>query len=99
MSWAAILVLGGGAYALKAAGVLALARRSLPTRVDETLALLPAALLLSLALVQTFSAGSRLAFDARAGGLAVAVGLVALRAPLPLVIVGAAAATAALRAL
>lgn len=98
MTWAAILVLGAGAYALKATGVIALGRRSLPGRVDEALALLPAALLVSLALVQTFSAGSRLVLDARAGGLAVAVALASRRAPLPVVIIAAAAVTAALRA-
>ena len=99
MTWAAILVLAAGAYALKATGVIALGRRSLPGRVDEALALLPAALLVSLSLVQTFSAGSRLVVDARAAGLAVAVALAWRNAPLPVVIVGAAAVTAALRAL
>ncbi len=98
MTWAAILVLAAGAYALKAMGVIALGRRSLSGRVDDALALLPAALLVSLSLVQTFSAGSRLVVDARAAGLALAVVLAWWRAPLPVVIVGAAAVTAGLRA-
>ena len=99
MTWAAILALAAGAYALKVTGVIALGRRSLPGRVDDALALLPAALLVSLSLVQTFSTGSRLVLDARAAGLAVAVVLAWRRAPLAVVIVAAAAVTAALRAL
>lgn len=99
MSWSAILILGAGAYVFKATGVLALSKRSLPGSIDETLTLLPAILLVSLSVVQTFSDGSQLALDARAPGLAIAVLLVSIRMPLPLVIIGAALGTAVIRIL
>lgn len=98
MSWAAILALAGGAYAFKLAGVFG-AGVFVPRRFERAIGLLPAALLPALAAVQTFSDGRALVLDERALGLAVAVALVAARAPLIAVIVGAAAATAILRAI
>ncbi|MDA1003006.1 MAG: AzlD domain-containing protein, partial [Chloroflexi bacterium] len=70
-----------------------------PRRFGRAVGLLPAALLPALAVVQTFGDGRTLVLDERALGLAVAVALVAVRAPLIAVIAGAAAMTAFVRAL
>ena len=57
------------------------------------------ALLAGLVAVQAFAGDGALVLDARAAGLAVALGLVLLRAPFLLVVVAAAATAALLRAL
>ena len=95
MIWAGILVASVSCYALKLAGV------SLPRswlrdpRIQRTVPLLPIALLAALVGTQTFSLGRHLVLDVRAASLLVAIVAVALRAPF-LVVVAAAAATAAL---
>lgn len=99
MSWTAILVLAAGAYACKAVGVLVLGPRATSRRALRAVALLPAALLAALVVVQTFGADRRLTLDARAAGVAVASVLAWRRAPFVVVVVAGAAVTAALRAL
>ncbi len=95
MSWAGVLLLGAGAYALKAVGLLILGERPLPRRLSAVVPLLPVALLSALVVVQTFADGDDLGIDARMAGMAVAAGAVALRAPF-LIVVASAALTAAL---
>jgi branched-subunit amino acid transport protein AzlD len=93
--WAAVLAGSIGCYLLKLAG-LSVPPAVLENRTVQRIATaLPVALLSALIVIQTFTAGHRLTLDARAGGLAVAFVAVALRAPF-LVVVGVAAATAAL---
>jgi branched-subunit amino acid transport protein len=93
--WAAVLAGSIGCYLLKLAGL------SVPPKVLESktvqriAAALPVALLSALIVIQTFTTGHRLTLDARAGGVAAALIAVLLRAPF-LVVVGVAAATAAL---
>ncbi len=95
MTWAAILVTAACCYLLKLAG-LSVPRRVLEDPVIQRVsALLPVALLAALAAVQTVADGTRLVIDARLAGLAVAAVALAFRAPF-LVVVGAAAVTAAL---
>ena len=95
MTWAGIIVASVSCYALKLAGL------SLPQswlrdpRIQRTVPLLPIALLAALVGTQTFSLGRHLVLDVRAASLLVAIVAVALRAPF-LVVVAAAAATAAL---
>lgn len=95
MTWTAILLSAAGCYLLKLVGL------SVPQRLLEhpvaarVAALLPVALLAALAAVQTFTDGTRLVVDARLAGVAAAVVALLLRAPF-LVVVGVAAATAAL---
>ena len=95
MIWAAVIAGSAGCYLLKLAGL------SVPDRVLENehvrrvAALLPIALLAALVATQTVTDGRALALDARAAGVAVAAVAVLMRAPF-LVVVGAAAATAAL---
>ena len=95
MRWTAILVAAAGCYLFKLAGLCVpnqVRDRSLVRRAAD---LLPVALLSALVGVQTFSAGQSLQLDARLAG--VAVGMVALLARAPfLVVVGLAAATAAI---
>jgi hypothetical protein len=93
--WTAVVVAAGGCYLLKLAGLSVphhVLERPVVARVAE---LIPVALLAALVAVQTFGGDQRLELDARALGLAVAAGLLVLRAPF-LVVVGAAALAAAL---
>lgn len=95
MSWTPILVAAVGCALLKQAG-WSLPRRWLEReRLQRAAALMPVALLAALVAVQTFSADGSLVLDARAAGLVVAAGLLAVRAPF-LVVIGGAALTAAL---
>jgi branched-subunit amino acid transport protein len=99
MTWLAILAAGVGCYLLKLAGL------SVPSRVLErpvvarVADLIPVALLAALIAIQVFTRGPDLVLDARAAALAVAVGLLLLRAPFLVVVFGAAAAAALLRLL
>ncbi|MCW2639483.1 MAG: branched-chain amino acid transport [Dactylosporangium sp.] len=95
MIWAAVLAGSIGCYLLKLAG-LSVPPKVLESKTVQRIATaLPVALLSALIVIQTFTAGHRLTLDARAGGLAAALIAVLLRAPF-LVVVGVAAATAAL---
>ena len=99
MMWAAVALASAGCYLTKLAGL------SVPARVVEhpvvrrVGVLLPVALLGSLVVIQTFSSGHRLTFDARVAGLAAAAVAVRLRAPFLVVVVAAAAVTALVRAM
>lgn len=93
--WTAILVTGVGCYVLKLAGLSVPESVLSRPYVSRLADLIPVALLGALVAVQTFSTGQDLVFDARVAGVAVAVVALLLRAPF-LVVVGAAAVTAAL---
>jgi uncharacterized membrane protein len=93
--WTPILVACGGCYLVKLGGLSIPARMLAGERIARIAALLPVALLAALIATQTFASGRDLVLDARAAGLAAAVVAVRLRAPF-LVVVGAAAGTAAL---
>jgi uncharacterized membrane protein len=97
VSWAALLVLAGGAYACKLGGLLAGERLGAIPAVERVLALLPPALLAALVVVQTFDGGRSLVLDARAAGVAVGAIAVWRRAPFIVVVTLAAATTALLR--
>lgn len=99
MTWAAILLLAAGTYALKAAGPALLGGRRLPGAVTALLAPLPAALLAALVAVATFDGGGELVLDARAVGIAVAGVAAWRRLPFLAVVILAAAAAAGARAL
>ena len=99
MSWWTVLGLAAGAYAFKVIGLFAFDARPPSQRLLTGLRLPPPALLGALIVVQTFAVGESLVLDARAAGVA-AGGLAAWRkAPFVVVLVVAAAVTAALRAL
>jgi membrane-associated phospholipid phosphatase len=95
MTWAGVLVASLACYGLKLAG-LSLPQRWLENaRVQQTVPLIPIALLAALIAMGTFATGKHLVLDVRAAALAVALLAVLLRAPF-LAVVTAAAATAAL---
>jgi branched chain amino acid efflux pump len=98
VSWWVILVLAAGAYGFKVGGLVLLGGVELPARLVRCVALLPAALLAALVVVGTFGGDRMLVLDARAAGVGVAALAAWRRAPFPVVIVLAAAVTAALRA-
>ncbi len=95
MTWAGILAASLACYGLKLAGLSLPPRWLQNERVQRTVPLIPIALLAALVGTQTFAAGQHLQLDVRAASLVVAIGAVLLRAPF-LVVVAAAAATAAL---
>jgi branched-subunit amino acid transport protein len=97
--WTTIAVLAVVGAAIKATGPVLVGGRELPGWADGVIALLAPAILTALVLVDTFGSGRSLVIDARAAGLAAAIVAIALRAPLLVVVVGAAAVTAAVRAL
>jgi branched-subunit amino acid transport protein len=93
--WAGVLVASAACYSLKLAGLSLPQSLLQDPRVQRTVPLLPVALLGALVATQTFSTGHHLVLDVRAAALGVALIAVLLRAPF-LVVVAAAAATAAL---
>lgn len=96
--WISIGALTLICFAVKATGPVVLGGRELPASAVRLIALLPAALLTALVVTQTFADGRRLALDARAAGVAVAVlALLARRGVLTTLLL-AAGTTALLRA-
>jgi Branched-chain amino acid transport protein (AzlD) len=95
--WAVIAALALATAALKLAGPLALGGRPLPARALSVVELLASALLAALVVVETFGNGRSLILDARVLGAAFAVIAVWRRAPMIVVVLGAAAVTAVAR--
>jgi len=96
-AWAAVLLVGAGTFVLKAVGPVAVAGRRVPARADRLLALLAPAILAALVVDETFATGRSLVVDARSAGAAAGVLAVLSRAPLWLVVVVGAVATAIAR--
>lgn len=95
--WAAIAAVAVVAFAVKAVGPALLGGRELPLRAEEVVAVTAPALLAGFVVVDLAGPGWSGPEPALVGGLAAAVGLRMCRAPLPVVLLGAAAATALLR--
>ncbi|GIU98765.1 MAG: hypothetical protein KatS3mg014_0381 [Actinomycetota bacterium] len=98
-AWATVALVGAGTVAIKALGPVVMGGRPLPARLQGFVELLAPAVLAALVAVQTFGDGRALALDARAVGLAAAGIALWWRAPVLLVVAGAAAATALVRLL
>lgn len=97
MIWATVLIGSVLAFVLKLVGFIIPERfLSSPTARRITL-FIPVALLAGLLVVQTFAAGTALTFDARVIGLAAATISLALRAPLLVAVIAAAASAALVR--
>jgi branched-subunit amino acid transport protein len=97
--WIAVLVTAGGCYLFKLAGLTVPQRVLAGPRMRRFAELIPVALLAALAAVQTATSGQSLQADpARLAGLAAAVVALLLRAPFLLVIMAAAGTAAALHA-
>ena len=97
--WIAVLVTSLGSYLLKLAGLSVPERLLDSPRVQRIAALLPVALLAALTAVQVWASGQTLALDARVAAFGFAVVALILRAPFLVVVIGAAAVAAAVRAL
>ena len=97
--WLTIGGLFAATVAIKAAGPLIVGGRELPQGAYSVIALLAPALLTALILTDTFARGQALTVDARAAGLLSAGVAAALRAPLLVIVLVAAVAAAAVRAI
>ena len=97
--WVTIAALALATAALKLAGPLALGGRPLPANSLSVVELLASALLAALVVVETFGNGRSLVLDARVLGVAFAAVALRLRAPMIVVVLGAAAVTAIARLL
>ena len=95
MTWTAIVVVGLGTYAMRAAGPVVLGGRTFPPHAQRALTLLAVALLAALIAIATVGKGQELHVDARLAGVGVALVAVALRMPF-VVVIAVAALTAAL---
>ncbi len=96
-TWLVVLLVGAGTVAIKAAGPVLLGGRPLPARLTGVVELLAPALLGALVAVQTFGDGQALTVDARLIGVAAASIALWRKAPLLVVVIVAAAATAIAR--
>jgi len=97
--WLVVGLVGAGTLAIKAAGPVLLGGRPLPTRLTRVIELLGPAVLGALVAVQTFGDGQALVLDERVIGVAAAGIALWRKAPLLLVLIFAAAATALARAI
>ncbi len=95
MTWTAILVLSGGCYLAKLAGVVAGDRFA--AVLGPVTTLLPAALFSAIVVLMSVADGTDLVVDARVAGVAVAVVAVARRASFVVVVGLAMLVTAGIR--
>jgi branched-subunit amino acid transport protein len=96
-AWSAVVFVGLGTAVLKAVGPVGVSGRRLPPRVDALLEMLAPAILAALVVTETFASGRSLVVDARLAGVGAGLVAILLRAPLWLVVVVGAAATAVVR--
>jgi branched chain amino acid efflux pump len=97
--WITIAGLVVTTAAIKAAGPVLVGGRELPLAAAGVIVLLAPALLTALILTDTFVTDQDLTLDARAAGLGCAAVALALRAPLLVTVMVAAAGAAAVRAI
>lgn len=96
-TWVAVLLVGAFTITFKAVGPVLLAGRRLPARVTSAFELLAPSLLAALVVTQSVGGKDGIVLDARLVGLGAAAVAIWLRAPLILVVVVAALATALVR--
>jgi hypothetical protein len=97
--WIVVVAVGALTIALKSVGPVLLGGRELPERALSVVDLLAPALLAALVAVSIFGLGKDLVLDARVVGLFAAVAALLLRAPIIVVVLAAAVATALTRAI
>ena len=97
--WAAVIAVGAGTVVLKAAGPVGVSGRRLSARVNDLLTMVAPAILAALVVSEAFASGRSLVLDARVAGLAAGVIAILVRAPLWVVVIVGAAATALVRLL
>jgi len=98
-TWLVVVFVGAGTVAIKSAGPVLLGGRPVPARLTGVVELLAPALLGALVAVQTFGDGQTLTVDARLIGVAAAGLALWRKAPMLVVVIVAAAATALARAM
>jgi branched-subunit amino acid transport protein len=98
-TWIVVLLVGAFTISFKAAGPLLLAGRKLPAPLTSAFELLAPSLLAALVVTQSVGGKDGIVLDARLVGLGAAVGAIWLRAPLIVVVLVAALATALARLL
>jgi branched-subunit amino acid transport protein len=96
-AWIVVLLVGAFTIAFKATGPVLLAGRQLPARLTSAFELLAPSLLAALVVTQSLGGKNGIVLDARLVGLGAAVVAIRLRAPLIVVVVVAALATALTR--
>ena len=96
-AWAAVLMVGAGTVLLKAVGPVVVSGRRLPARATELLEMVAPAILAALVVTETFGSGRALVLDARLAGAAAGLVAILFRAPLWLVVILGALATALVR--
>lgn len=94
--WLAVIGTSIAAYVLKILGYSVPRRYLSHPRILKINTLIPIALLSALVAVQSFTRDSQIVGDQRLAGVGVAVLALILRAPFPLVVISAAATSAAL---
>ncbi len=94
-----LLVVAAGTYGWKAAGPLLLGNRTLPARAEALMGMMPGALLAALVVTATVADGRNWSFDARIVGLVAAIAALLAKRGFVTVVVVAALATAAARAM
>ena len=95
--WTAVVLVGAGTVALKAAGPVVLGGRAVPDTVARVLDALAPDVLAALVVTQLFAGDRDIVLDERLGGIAVAGAAIALRAPILVTVAVAALVTALLR--
>ena len=98
-TWVAVLLVGAFTISFKAAGPVLLAGRQLPARLTSAFELLAPSLLAALVVTQSVGGKDGIVLDARLVGLGAAALAIKLRAPLIVVVISAALATALVRML
>ena len=96
-AWACVVAVGVGTFALKAVGPVGVSGRRLPAHVVELLEMVAPAILAALVVTETFAHGRSLVVDARLVGVAAGLVAIVFRAPLWLVVLVGAVATAVAR--
>jgi branched-subunit amino acid transport protein len=99
VDWTVVLLVGVFTIAFKAAGPVLLGGRTLPPRIVDAFELLAPALFAALIVTQAVGGDEEIVLDARLVGVGAGVVAILLRAPLIVVIVVAAVATALARLL
>jgi branched-subunit amino acid transport protein len=97
--WTVVLLVGAFTIAFKAAGPALLGGRPLPDRLADAFELLAPSLLAALVVTQAVGGKEAIVLDTRLVGVAAGVVAIRFKAPLIVVIVVAALATALVRAL
>lgn len=99
VTWQVVVVLAAGIFGLRLLGMFVLSRGIAHPLLERLARLVPVTVIASVVALQTFTRGRDLVVDARLLGLVVAAVLAWRKAPLLVVVLGAAAVTATARLL